>query len=249
MRSHRTADPGRRGEKVIVAAEKIGSRVKLVRKRIKVAGMSCGRDPDSITLVGASKTVPVDRLLAAVAAGVTCFGENYVQEAGEKIEAVGRDLVSWHFIGHLQTNKAKYAVKLFDLIHSVDSIKLAGEIDKRARNIGKVQRILIQVNISGEETKSGIDMEQALDLVHKTARLENLAVSGLMTMPPYFNAPERVRPYFRALKSLQQLIISKEIPNVSMTELSMGMTGDFETAIEEGATLVRVGTAIFGQRE
>ncbi|MBW2175196.1 MAG: YggS family pyridoxal phosphate-dependent enzyme, partial [Deltaproteobacteria bacterium] len=133
-------------------------------------------------------------------------------------------------------------------IHSVDSIKLAREIDRRARAIDKLQPILIQVNISGEETKSGIDAEQALELVREISTLENLAVRGLMTMPPYFNAPDKVRPYFRVLRSLRELIHKEVIPRAGMTELSMGMTGDFETAIEEGATLVRIGTAIFGQR-
>ncbi|MES0350292.1 MAG: YggS family pyridoxal phosphate-dependent enzyme [Desulfobacteria bacterium] len=229
-------------------SESIQSRLERVEGRIKEAALSCGRDPDSVKLVAASKTVPVDLIRAGIKAGVTIVGENYVQEAKEKIEAIGRDNVSWHFIGHLQSNKAKYAVKLFDLIHSVDSIKLAKEIDRRARAIDKLQPILIQVNISGEDTKSGIDAEQALELVREMSTLENLTVRGLMTMPPYFNAPDKVRPYFRALRSLQALIHKEAIPRSDMTELSMGMTGDFEAAIEEGATLVRIGTAIFGER-
>ena len=234
---------------MIVEPENIEARVRRVRDRIAKAAASCGRDPKTVTLVAASKTVPVDRIQAAIAAGVTAFGENYVQEAREKIEATSGAPVSWHFIGHLQTNKAKYAVRLFDLIHSVDSAKLAKELDKRARKADKIQKILVQVNISGEETKSGIDTEHALDLVRDISSFENLTICGLMTMPPYFNAPEKVRPYFRALKSLQTAVIEKHMPNVNMTELSMGMTGDFETAIEEGSTLVRVGTAIFGERE
>jgi hypothetical protein len=232
----------------MVMPESIQSRLERVQGRIKEAAVSCGRDPKSVKLVAASKTVPVDLIRAGIKAGITIIGENYVQEAKEKIEAIGEENVSWHFIGHLQSNKAKYAVKLFDLIHSVDSIKLAGEIDRRARAIDKLQPILIQVNISGEETKSGIDAEQALELVREISTLENLAVRGLMTMPPYFNAPDKVRPYFRALRSMQELIHKEVIPRADMTELSMGMTGDFEAAIEEGATLVRIGTAIFGQR-
>ncbi|MBW2566787.1 MAG: YggS family pyridoxal phosphate-dependent enzyme [Deltaproteobacteria bacterium] len=228
--------------------ESIQSRLERVEDRIKEAALSCGRDPESVKLVAVSKTVPVDYIRAGIKAGVTIVGENYVQEAKEKIESLGEENVSWHFIGHLQSNKAKYAVKLFDLIHSVDSIKLAREIDRRARAIDKLQPILIQVNISGEETKSGIDAEQALELVREISTLENLAVRGLMTMPPYFNAPDKVRPYFRVLRSLRELIHKEVIPRAGMTELSMGMTGDFETAIEEGATLVRIGTAIFGQR-
>ena len=230
-------------------AESIQSRVERVEGRIKEAALSSGRNPKSVKLVAASKTVPVDDIRAGITAGVTIVGENYVQEAKEKIEAIGRDNVSWHFIGHLQSNKAKYAVRLFDLIHSVDSIKLAREIDRRARSIDRLQPILIQVNISGEETKSGIDGEQALELVREISALENIAVRGLMTMPPYFNAPDKVRPYFRALRSLQELARKEAIPNVEMTELSMGMTGDFEAAIQEGATLVRIGTAIFGERK
>ena len=229
-------------------AETIQSRLKCVKDRITEAALACGRDPKAVNLVAVSKTVPADRVLAAINAGVTDLGENYVQEAREKIEALGRETVSWHFIGHLQSNKAKYAVKLFDLIHSVDSFKLAKELDRRARAVGKVQKVLVQVNISGEATKSGIETQQAVALVRQMARLDNLAICGLMTMPPYFNSPEKARPYFRALRDLRDLILTEAIPNVSMAELSMGMTGDFGAAIQEGATLVRIGTAIFGER-
>ena len=232
-----------------VMAESIQKRLKLVKERIEAAALSSDRDPKTVKLVAVSKTVPVDRVHAAIKAGVTMLGENYVQEAREKIEALGKERVSWHFVGHLQSNKAKHAVKLFDLIHSVDSLKLAKELNKRAGALGKAQDILIQVNISGEETKSGIDTEQTLNLVRGISPLENLAIRGLMTMPPYFNAPDKVRPYFKALSSLQTLIRQEAIPNVDMTELSMGMTGDFVAAIQEGATLVRIGTAIFGERE
>ncbi len=228
--------------------ENIQSRLKLVKERIETAALACGRDPRTIKLVAVSKTVPVDLVQAAIKAGVTILGENYVQEVRDKIEALSAEKVSWHFIGHLQSNKAKYAVQLFDLIHSVDSLKLAKELNKRAGIIGKVQKILIQVNISGEATKSGIETEQALELVRRIAPFENLAVCGLMTMPPYFNAPDKVRPYFRALKDLSDIIRKEAIANVDMTELSMGMTGDFEVAIQQGATLVRIGTAIFGER-
>ena len=228
--------------------ESIQSRLRRVKERIEAASLSSGRDPKTVKLVAVSKTVPADRILAAIKAGVTDLGENYVQEAREKIEALGGENILWHFIGHLQSNKAKYAVRLFDLIHSVDSLRLAKELNKRAGAIGKVQKILVQVNISGEATKSGIETERAVDLVRQVASLESLAVCGLMTMPPYFNAPDKVRPYFRALKNLKDIIRNEAIANVDMTELSMGMTGDFEAAIEEGATLVRIGTAIFGER-
>jgi len=228
--------------------ESIQSRLKRVKERIEAVALSSGRAPKTVKLVAVSKTVPADRILAAIKAGVTDLGENYVQEAREKIEALRAESIFWHFIGHLQSNKAKYAVRLFDLIHSVDSLKLAKELNKRASAIGKVQKILVQVNISGEATKSGIETEQAVDLVRQIVPLESLAVCGLMTMPPYFNAPDKVRPYFRALRDLKDIIRKEAIANVDMTELSMGMTGDFEAAIEEGATLVRIGTAIFGER-
>lgn len=228
--------------------QSIETRLRKVNERIRAAALACGRDPETVRLIAVSKTVPSDRVLAAIQAGVTDLGENYVQEAGEKIETLSKETVSWHFIGHLQSNKAKYAVKLFDLIHSVDSVKLARELDKRSGNVGKVQNILVQVNISGEKTKSGVETDLAIEIVREIALLNNLSICGLMTMPPYFNAPEKVRPYFRALKALQEIILKERIPNVSMAELSMGMSGDFETAIQEGATLVRVGTAIFGQR-
>lgn len=226
----------------------IESRLKHVKDQISEAAVACGRDPETVKLVAVSKTVPTDRILAAIKAGVTDLGENYIQEAREKIEALREENVSWHFIGHLQSNKAKYAVRLFDLIHSIDSLKLAKELNKRSSALGKVQKILVQVNISGEATKSGIETEQAVRLVRHIAPLENISIQGLMTMPPFFNAPEKVRPYFKALKNLQDLIRDEAIANVHMTELSMGMSGDFAAAIQEGATLVRVGTAIFGGR-
>ena len=219
-----------------------------IRDRIKSAAESCGRRPESVQLVAVSKTVPADRVKAAVAAGITILGENYIQEARDKIEALADLQVNWHFIGHLQRNKAKFAVQLFDLIHSVDSIRLAREIDKQAQKFAKHQAILIQVNTGKEITKSGIYEEDALALVREAAQLENVRIKGLMTLPPYFNAPEKVRPYFQALRRLKDRIGEEAISGVDMEVLSMGMTGDFETAIKEGATMVRIGTAIFGER-
>jgi len=216
--------------------------------RIDQAAAACGRNPASITLVAVSKTVSAQDVQQAIAAGVTTLGENYVQEARDKISALENYPVAWHFIGHLQSNKAKYAVKLFDLIHSVDSLKLARELNKQAQKNDKIQRILIQVNISQEETKSGISVDETLGLIEEIGRLGNLSIIGLMTMPPFFNQPERVRPFFAALRNLRNQIQKNTIPNVSMDILSMGMTGDFEVAIEEGATMVRIGTAIFGER-
>ena len=224
-------------------------RLEDIRERIRRAAESCNRDPDSIRLVAVSKTVPAETVKEAIEAGATILGENYVQEAREKFDALVLYPVSWHFIGHLQSNKAKYAVRLFDLIHTVDSLKLARALDKEAKKVDKIQPILVQVNISGEDTKSGISAAVAPELISQISQSENLAVKGLMTMPPYFYQPEKVRPYFAALRELRDQIKKQSLPNVSLDELSMGMTGDFEVAIAEGATIVRIGTAIFGERK
>ena len=223
-------------------------RLENIKERIRKACESCGRDPNSVGLVAVSKTVAADIVKEAIAAGVTTLGENYVQEAREKFKALVQYPLSWHFIGHLQSNKAKYAVRLFDLIHTVDSLKLALELDKQAAKVDKVQQILVQVNISGEDTKSGVSADEAPRLISEISRMENIALKGLMTMPPYFYQPEKVRPFFAALRKLRDQIEQTQ-PNVSLTELSMGMTGDFEVAIKEGATLVRIGTALFGERQ
>ena len=224
-------------------------RIQNIKKRIEEAADKCGRDPSTVSLVAVSKTIPVNRVREAIEAGVTVFGENYVQEAREKFNRLATFPVSWHFIGHLQSNKAKYAVRLFDLIHSVDTLKLARELNKQAQKNAKIQNILIQVNISKESSKSGADAENVLDLIDKVRHLENLSVKGLMTMPPFFNDPEKARPYFSALRNLRDRVKIKAPSEIALDELSMGMTGDFEAAIEEGATLVRIGTAIFGERK
>ena len=220
-----------------------------IRLRIRQAAESCNRDADSVRLVAVSKTIAADIVKEAIEAGVTILGENYVQEARDKFKALAQYPVSWHFIGHLQSNKARYAVRLFDLIHSVDSLKLAHELDKQAGKLEKIQQILVQVNISAEDTKSGISTDEAPRLIAEISRLKNLAVKGLMTMPPYFYQPQKVQPFFAALRELRDQISEQTLPNVSLDELSMGMTGDFEVAIKEGATLVRIGTAIFGERQ
>ncbi len=224
-------------------------RLEDIRGRIRRAAESCNRDPDSIRLVAVSKTVPAETVKDAIEAGATILGENYVQEAREKFDKLVHYPVSWHFIGHLQSNKAKYAVRLFDLIHSVDSLKLARALDKEAQKVEKIQLILVQVNISGEDTKSGISAEEIPGLISEISQLKNLSIKGLMTMPPYFYQPEKVRPYFAALRELRDRLKEQAVPNVSMDVLSMGMTGDFEVAVTEGATLVRIGTAIFGERK
>ena len=220
-----------------------------VHRRIEQAAARCGRDPASVRLLAVSKTVAAESVKKAIDAGVRLLGENYIQEAREKAAALMGSPASWHFIGHLQTNKARFAVELFDLIHSVDSLKLARELDKKARQLNKVQPILIQLNIAEEKSKSGITEQAAPQLIREVSRYDNLSIRGLMTMPPFFNAPEKVRPYFKALRQLANRIAAMNIGGVTMTELSMGMTGDFEVAVEEGATIVRVGTAIFGERQ
>jgi len=224
-------------------------RLQTVKNRIQTAARACGRNPGTIRLVVVSKTVPTERVRQAIQTSATILGENYIQEARTKFNDLATTPVSWHFIGHLQSNKAKYAVRLFDLIHSVDTLKLARELDKQSRKINKIQEILIQVNISEEASKSGVNVKDTLTLLKDISRLENLSVKGLMTMPPYFNAPEKVRPYFAALRNLRDRLEQQGLLNVGLNELSMGMTGDFEVAIQEGATLVRIGTAIFGDRQ
>ena len=222
-------------------------RLENVEERIHQAALKCSRDPESIHLVAVTKTITVDSVRDAIEAGVTILGENYVQEARNKFNALGTYPVSWHFIGHLQSNKAKYAVRLFDLIHSVDTLKLAGELNKQAKKVNKVQDILIQINIGKEPSKFGSDIENAANLIEHIVLFENLSVKGFMAMPPFYNNPEKTRPYFIALRNLRDQI-QKAFPDVGLNELSMGMTGDFEVAIEEGATLVRIGTAVFGER-
>jgi len=226
----------------------IKERLTIIRKRIREAAESCGRDPHTVRLVAVSKTKPADSVLNAIEAGVTILGENFIQEARDKISTLASHSVSWHFIGHLQTNKAKYAVKLFDLIHSVDSLKLARQLDHEAKKANKIQNILIQVNVGKEATKSGVSSEDAVLLIEEISKLPNLSIRGLMTMPPFFDDPDRARPNFKELADLRHHIRSRNIPNVSMDELSMGMTGDFKVAIECGSTLVRIGTAVFGRR-
>ena len=218
-----------------------------IKRRIHEAALSAGRNPADVNLVAVTKTVTMDRLQAAVAAGHTLFGENYVQEAKRKIAALGPGLV-WHFVGHLQSNKAKAAVELFDLIHSVDRFRLAQALEQAAARQGKVQNILLQVNLAGEESKSGTSPEAAEDLLNKISELSHLKVMGLMTMPPWLPDPEEVRPYFRALRELRDRLRDMRLVDGDLPELSMGMTGDFEVAVAEGATLVRIGTAIFGRR-
>lgn len=219
-----------------------------IKNRIKKAALANDRDPASIQLVAVSKTMPAELVKQAILGGATILGENYIQESRKKIEQIADNSVKWHFIGHLQSNKTRYAVKLFDLIHTVDSLKLAKEINKQAAKIDKIQPVLMQVNLSREITKSGTTEDNAAELAEQISHLPNLSLQGLMAMPPFFNSPEKVQPFFKQLRLLANQINKLQLPGITMNELSMGMTGDFEAAIAEGATLVRIGTAIFGER-
>ena len=216
-----------------------------VKERIEKAARRAGRDPTEIKLVAVSKTVEAARVKEAIEAGVSILGENYVQEAQKKIEEIGKP-VAWHFIGHLQSNKAKYAVHLFDMIHSVDSLVLAQELNKRAEQADRIMKVMIEVNISGEATKFGTDEEKVFSIVREILHLSHLSLEGLMTMPPYFESPDMSRPYYIQLRALKERMVGE---GILLKELSMGMSNDFEIAIEEGATYVRVGTAIFGERK
>ncbi|RLA90896.1 MAG: YggS family pyridoxal phosphate-dependent enzyme [Deltaproteobacteria bacterium] len=224
----------------------IADNLRYILDQIAAAAQRVGRQPDEVKLVAVSKTVDLERMRRAIAAGVKILGENYLQEAQTKIAALGQ-VVSWHFIGNLQTNKAAGAVAGFDLIHSVDRLKLAQALEKAAQKLGKIQEILIEVNLAGEASKSGVAPEDAAALIEAIAALPHLRLRGLMTMPPWFNEPEAVRPYFKQLRELKDRL-SRSFPEIQLSELSMGMSGDFEAAIAEGATLVRIGTAIFGAR-
>lgn len=218
-----------------------------INQRILTAAEQAGRDAASVRLVAVSKTRPPADIVAAFQAGQTVFGENYIQELVPKLAEI-HEAVQWHVIGHLQSNKVKYIAGQVAMIHSVDRISLAQEIDRQWGRLGKICEVLIQVNISGETSKSGTTEAGAIQLVRECALLPNIRVRGLMTMPPFFDDPDAARPYFAELRRLSEVIAALQIAGVEMTELSMGMSGDFEAAIMEGATLVRIGTAIFGER-
>ena len=219
-----------------------------IRARIGEAAARVGRDPNSVKLLAAAKSQSVEAISAAIAGGVALIGENYVQEAQEK-KARLSEPAEWHMIGHLQRNKAKLAVQLFDLIESLDGIALARELDKEGRSRGKRVRVFVEVNVAGEESKSGIAKSAVASLMEGVAELPHLRIEGLMTVPPFRENLEDVRPYFRELRELKDQLNAVGLPNVELKELSMGMTHDYTVAIEEGATIVRVGTALFGPRK
>ena len=225
----------------------IASNLTEIRARIDAACQRSQRDPDSVRLVAVSKTQPSTSVDTAAAAGQKLFGENYVQEFVTKTEEVTAP-VQWHFIGSLQSNKVKYLAGRVAMIHSVDRLSLAEELDRQWGKLGQTLEILIEVNLGDEESKGGASADAAIELVRRVATLPHLQICGLMALPPYLEDAEAVRPYFRRLRELAERITAANIAGVSMRELSMGMSHDFEVAIEEGATLVRVGTAIFGAR-
>lgn len=221
--------------------------LKLVEEKISRACDKAGRKREEVTLIAVSKTKPVGMITEAMEAGINTFGENRVQELLSKYVELPEH-ISWHLIGHLQRNKVKYIIDKVDLIHSVDSLKLANQINKEARKKGMVSDILMEINIANEESKFGFSQEEVLPAILEISKLEHVRVKGIMTVAPFVENPEENRQYFRKMRQLNIDISSKNIDNVTMEVLSMGMTGDYEVAIEEGSTMVRIGTGIFGER-
>ena len=225
----------------------IADNIKLVRKKIDDKCAEIGRNPNEIKLIAVSKNFSTDSINQAFDAGLREFGENKAQELNSKFDVLGNKVI-WHFIGHLQSNKVKFAVRSAEYIHSVDSLSLAKEINKKSEQINKVQKILLQVKTSEEETKSGVESEEELfSLVDSCKELSNVELKGLMTIAPFTDNEEEIRKSFRYLCKLKDVLNKKGFKNIK--ELSMGMTSDFEIAIEEGATMLRIGSAIFGQRD
>lgn len=229
----------------------IAENIAKVRERIAAASRRAGRDPDEVTLMGVSKTFPAESIREAYAAGLRIFGENRVQEFAGKVDAL-RNLAGaeWHLIGHLQTNKAAKAAELFAAIDSVDSVRTADKLNAFAESARKTLLVLIEINVGGETAKSGVapGSDELEQILKNASRWQNLRLQGLMTVPPYTEDPDGSRPYFRQLRQHRDSIAVRALPNVGMAVLSMGMSHDFEVAIEEGTTCVRVGTAIFGGR-
>jgi pyridoxal phosphate enzyme (YggS family) len=232
-----------------IGPEGLAERLALVRQRIEMSARRSGRAPQDVTLIAVSKTHPPEILERAIAAGASDLGENRVQEADAKITKLGRERARWHLIGHLQANKARRAVALFDVVHSLDSASLARRLDRLCVDASRAELpVLIQVDLGGEETKSGVEEDELPRVVEAVVACERLRLKGLMTLPPFFEDAELARPYFRRLRELRDALASRGNFGPRRGELSMGMSHDFEVAIEEGATMVRVGTAIFGAR-
>ena len=227
----------------------LSERLENVRSRIGSCAERCKRSPDDITLVAVSKTHPAEAIREAISLGLTDFGENRVQEAETKIPVIGREIAKWHLIGHLQSNKARRAVELFDVIHSLDSAPLAQRLDRMCEEVNRATLpVLIQVDLGHEATKTGVAEGELPEVVSTVQGCHRLQLIGLMTLPPFFESSEGVRPFFRRLRELRDELRTSGAFGDRRGELSMGMTHDFEIAIEEGATIVRVGTAIFGER-
>jgi pyridoxal phosphate enzyme (YggS family) len=229
----------------------IAENIAHVRERVAAAARRGGRSPDEITLMAVSKTFPAESIRQAYAAGLRVFGENKVQEFAAKVGAL-RDLghAEWHMIGHLQTNKAAKAAELFDAIDSIDSVRMAEKLNASANSAGKTLSLLIEINVGGEQAKSGVapDSDELKQILLGAPRWGNLKIQGLMTIPPYTEDPEGSRPYFRQLRQVRDSIAARALPNIGAAVLSMGMSHDFEVAVEEGSSCVRVGTSIFGER-
>jgi pyridoxal phosphate enzyme (YggS family) len=229
--------------------DSIADNVQSIRNKIASAAAASGRSPETIALLAISKTFPNESIYRAAAAGVRKFGENRVQEAESKISHF-RDVLKleWHLVGHLQTNKARRAAELFDVIHSLDSVKLAAKLNQACLEIGKTLSVLLQVDLGSEETKFGADQAQIPEILEAMAELKGIRLDGLMTIPPFFEDPEKTRPYFAKLRRWCEKLESEQPGCLGARQLSMGMSHDFEVAIQEGATIVRIGTAIFGSR-
>ncbi len=225
----------------------LADRLAEIRARMNRAAEKAGRRPEAIRLIAVSKTKPVSLIQEAIAAGATELGENYIQEARDKIPRINGE-ITWHFIGHLQKNKAKFAAALFSWVHTIDSTGIAEALNRRAGLEGRLLNVLIEVNVGQEATKSGVLEGDLIPLAEYVSGLTHLSLKGLMVIPPITAEPEAARAYFIRTRQLAEKVAAQNIPGVSMGELSMGMTSDFEVAIEEGATMVRVGTAIFGSR-
>lgn len=228
--------------------ETIAQRVHSILSAIRTAAERAGRSPGDVKLVAATKTVTVDRIREGIGAGLSMLGENRMQEAIPKIAALAGEPVRWHFIGQLQRRKVRSIIGLFDLIHSVDSLELAQEIDRRAAEAGHVQDVLLEVNVGGESSKAGFHPDDLEPAIPAIAGLSHVRIKGLMTIPPPTQEAEAARVYFRKLRTLGEAVAARQIPGVAMEDLSMGMSNDYRVAIEEGATLVRIGSAIFGAR-
>ena len=227
--------------------EGVRERIEQVRRRIAEAAGRSGRDPNDVQLVAVTKSVVVSQIREALDAGLKVFGENRIQEAKGKVALLSSPSIQWHLVGTLQTNKSKLAVELFELIHSLDSVKLAASMDRHGAALRKQVRALIEVNLEGESDKSGLHESELLPLLQACRAYAHLTIEGLMAIPPFHRNPQDVRPYFRRLRLLRDRAADTH-PDFRLRHLSMGMSNDFEVAIEEGATLVRLGTAIFGNR-